>query len=408
MAYQEVTKTSYGKNIGNSFKGIFTGILLIIAGTIAIFWNENRAIKTYKAINRTQDVCVEMPDINTVSADMNGKVVHATGIATTQDVLSDADFGVNVNAIALKRDVEYYQWVEHSKSESKDKLGGGTETTTTYTYTKEWVSKPETGAFKDPDQETNTILLEIPEQDQVSENVTFGAYKLDKFASSISGNEPAVIEMDSATLASLNGLIKQRLGLPDTINANYVTVNGNTVYIGASPAMPAIGDARVTITYVPNDQEISLIAEVNGNSFASHVDKNGKTVSSLVMGNQTADQMFESLKESNKILTWVLRIVILLVIIGGFKSMVSIIPTLLKVLPFLGKGADAILGFVCMILGFVWTLIFTAIAWIAVRPVLGISLLVVAVGLIVWLNIRGKKAKQAQLEQGEIQNTNVE
>lgn len=405
MAYQEVTKTSYGQNIGNSFKGIFTGILLVIAGTIAIFWNENRAIKTYKAINRTQDVCVEMPDINTVSADMNGKVVHATGIATTTDVLTDADFGVNVNAIALERKVEYYQWVEHSKSESKDKLGGGTETTTTYTYTKEWVSKPETGSFKDPDQETNTILLEIPEQDQTSENVTFGAYKLGKFAGSISGNEPAEIAMDSATLASLNGLIKQRLGLPDTINANYVTVNGNTVYIGASPAMPAIGDARVTITYVPNNQEISLIAEVNGSTFASHVDKNGKEVSSLVMGNQTADQMFESLKESNKILTWIIRIVILLVIIGGFKAMVSLIPTLLKVLPFLGKGVESILGFVCAILGFVWTLIFTAIAWIAVRPVLGISLLVVAVGLIVWLNMRGKKAKQAQeLQEQEVSN----
>jgi len=400
MAYQEVTKTSYGQNIGNSFKGIFTGILLVIAGTIAIFWNENRAIKTYKAINRTQDVCVEMPDINTVSADMNGKVVHATGIATTTETLTDSDFGVNVNAIALERKVEYYQWVEHSKSESKDKLGGGTETTTTYTYTKEWVSRPETGSFKDPNQETNTILLEIPEQDQLAENVTFGAYNLGKFAGSISGNEPAEIAMDSASLVSLNGLIKQRLGLPDTINANYVTVNGNTVYIGASPAMPAIGDARVTITYVPNNQEISLIAEVNGNTFASHVDKNGKEVSSLVMGNKTADQMFESLKESNKMWTWILRIIILLVIIGGFKSMVSIVPTLLKVLPFLGKGVGSILGFVCTILGFIWTLIFTAIAWIAVRPVLGISLLVVVVGLIVWLTMRSKKAeKEMPVEQ---------
>ena len=400
MAYQEVTKTSYGQNIGNSFKGIFTGILLVILGTIAIFWNENRAIKTYKAINRTQDVCVEMPDINTKDAEFNGKVVHATGIATTTETLSDSDFGVNVNAIALTRKVEYYQWVEHSKSESKDKLGGGTETVTTYTYSKEWVSEPVTESFKDPNQETNTILLQIPDQDQVSENVTFGAYKLGKFASSISGNEPAVIEMDSATIAATNSLIKQRLGLPDTINANYVTVNGNTVYVGASPSMPAIGDARVTITYVPNNQEISLIAEVSGDTFVTHQDKNGKTVSSLVMGNQSADQMFESLRESNKIWTWVLRIVILLVIVGGFKSMVSLLPTLLKVLPFLGKGVESILGFVCWIVGFIWTLIFTAIAWIAVRPVLGISLLVVVVGLIVWLKMRSKKAEEnAPVEQ---------
>ena len=54
MAYQEVKKTSYGKNLGNSFKGIFTGIVLVIVGTILIFWNENRAIKKYKAIYRAQ------------------------------------------------------------------------------------------------------------------------------------------------------------------------------------------------------------------------------------------------------------------------------------------------------------------------------------------------------------------
>lgn len=404
MAYQEVTKTSYGQNIGNSFKGIFTGILLVIAGTIAIFWNENRAIKTYKAINRTQDVCVEMPDINTVNAEFNGKVVHATGIATTTETLTDSDFGVSVNAIALTRKVEYYQWVEHSKSETKDKLGGGTETTTTYTYSKEWVSEPVTESFKDPNQETNTILLQIPEQDQISENVTFGAYQLGKFASSISGNEPAVIEMDSAAIAGTNKLIKQRLGLPDTISANYVTVNGNTVYVGASPAMPAIGDARVTITYVPNNQEVSLVAEVSGNTFVSHTDKNGKQVSSLAMGNKTADEMFESMRQGNKTLTWILRIVILLVIIGGFKSMVSIIPTLLKVLPFLGKGVESILGFACSIIGFVWTLLFTAIAWIAVRPVLGISLLVVVVALIVWLT---KRSKQAEQKQPEVTETEI-
>ena len=111
MAYQEVNRTSYGRNVGNSFKGIFIGLILVIVGTILIFWNENRAIKTYKALGRAQDACVEMPDINTVSPEFDGKTVHCTGIATTSETLSDPNFGVSVNAITIYREVEYYQLV---------------------------------------------------------------------------------------------------------------------------------------------------------------------------------------------------------------------------------------------------------------------------------------------------------
>ncbi len=106
MAYQEVKRTSYGKNVGNSFKGTFLGILLVLLGTILIFWNENRSISTYKAIGRAQDACVEMPDINTVSPEFDNKTVHCTGVASTKEPLTDENFGVTANALCIKREVE--------------------------------------------------------------------------------------------------------------------------------------------------------------------------------------------------------------------------------------------------------------------------------------------------------------
>ena len=162
MAYQEVNRTSYGKNVGNSFKGIFIGLAMVIIATILIFWNENRAIKTYKAIGRAQDACVEMPDINTVSPDFDGKTVHCTGVASTSESLSDENFGVKANALCIRRDVEYYQWVEHSKTTKKEKIGGATEETTTYTYEKEWVSSPQASSkFKDPEYQTRNFVYQV-------------------------------------------------------------------------------------------------------------------------------------------------------------------------------------------------------------------------------------------------------
>lgn len=401
MAYQETNRTSYGKNVGNSFKGILTGLVMVIVATILIFWNENRAIKNYKAIGRAQDACVEMPDINTVSPDFDGKTVHCTGVASTNETLADENFGIRANALCINRKVEYFQWVEHSKTVTKEKIGGATEETTTYTYEKEWVSSPQASAkFKDPAyQNRNFVYQVVDDKEIVAENVSFGAYKLPSFiVGSIRGNEPAMVEMDSATIRQWNSAVKAQLGLSDTINANYVTVRDNVVYLGSSMDKPEVGDVRVTFTYVPNDQQISIIANVTGNTFTQYVDqRNGKTVSSVAMGTVPAEQMFESLKKSNKMITWIIRLVLLILIIAGFRKIFAFVPTLLKVLPFLGKGVGAILGFACTIIGIAWTFLFIGIAWIAVRPVLGISLLVAVIALIVWLVMRSKKAGGGEL-----------
>ena len=106
MAYQTVTKTSYGTRLKNSFGGIFTGFLLFIAGTALLFWNEGRTVKTTRMLKEAQGQCVELGDIAAVNADMNGKVVHASGLATTEERLADDTFGIGAVAIQIAREVE--------------------------------------------------------------------------------------------------------------------------------------------------------------------------------------------------------------------------------------------------------------------------------------------------------------
>ena len=66
MAYTETTTTTYGQRVKKSFGGIGSGILLFIVGTILLWWNEGRAVKTTKMLNEAAGVTVEMTDIGTI------------------------------------------------------------------------------------------------------------------------------------------------------------------------------------------------------------------------------------------------------------------------------------------------------------------------------------------------------
>jgi hypothetical protein len=142
MAYQEVTTTGYGTRVGRSFKSIGTGFLLFIAATALLWWNEGRAVKTEKMLDEAGNAYVEMENPNKKDASLDGELICGTAMATTEDSLSDVQYGIGAKAISLQRKVEYYQWVEESKEETEDKLGGKEVKTTTYTYSKDWVAVP--------------------------------------------------------------------------------------------------------------------------------------------------------------------------------------------------------------------------------------------------------------------------
>jgi hypothetical protein len=120
MAYTEKTTTGYGTRVGNSIKATLMGFVIIIGATILLWWNEGRAVKTADMLEDAQGACVEMPNPDKKSAEFEGELVCATAMATTDEVLTDAQFGISENAIGLSRSVEYFQWVEH-KQEEKEK-----------------------------------------------------------------------------------------------------------------------------------------------------------------------------------------------------------------------------------------------------------------------------------------------
>jgi uncharacterized protein YacL len=73
-----------------------------------------------------------------------------------------------------------------------------------------------------------------------------------------------------------------------------------------------------------------------------------------------------------------------LIVIGGLKGIFGFIETILKVVPFIAGIFGWGIGLVCSVVGVAWSLIVIAIAWLFYRPLLGISLLVLA-GFLVWV-----------------------
>ena len=424
MAYTETTQTSWGSRLGGAFKGIVTGIVLVVVGTVLLYWNEGRTVKTGGAINEARSVAVRAEDISRADPALAGKVIYATGRADTQDVLTDPIFGVSAPAINISRRVEYYQWQEHSRQEKRKKLGGGEETVTTYTYTREWVGGPiDSGAFRDPDyQGRNKVLARYEDETLYAPHVTFGAYTLPDFLKrSIGGAVPLDIVLDeerkkaifeglavesapagnavlpaagSSDLASADAAVRDVASSAVQPQDRYVHAQGNVLYLGENPGSPQIGDVRVTFTQTP-PADVSIIAQVVGNTFEEFTASNGYTFSRLNMGTVGMERMFAGAESDNATLAWILRVVGTIVVIVGLGTILHPLSVIADVIPILGSIVGAGTGLVAFLLGLAWSLLVIAVAWIRFRPVLAVSLLGGVVVLLGLLFVKGRKGRAA-------------
>jgi len=406
MSYSEITNISFFSKLGSSFSGMGMGLVLFIVGTGLLWWNEGDFVATRNALNETQAQTQMVGDARNLGSSFAGKVVHVSGFADTKQVLTDSTFGISQTAIAMNRQVEFYQWVERSEEQTRKKLGGGEETVTTYHYEKQWVSEPvDSSAFHNPSarsRNANSQLIQVEDQELVATDVTFGAYRLPEFLiRSISGDRPFDVKMAEEAKVSMQKSIS---GVSSSVAVHPASASlavntpelvhqqGNVIYVGRSPAAPNVGDVRVTFTAVyPAD--ISIIARFNGNTFEKIYTSNGKTVSRLSMGVVSADYMFGKAHSSNSMWTWILRVVGIFLVIGGLKSIVAPLAVLAGVIPLLGTIVGAGTGIVCTLLGGAWSLIIISLAWLRFRPLIGGAMIGIAALLVAVLYFKGRARK---------------
>lgn len=443
MAYTEGTTQSWGSRLSNSLKGLVFGLILIAISALLLFWNEGRAVKTAQALDEGAEQVIPVESNATVDPAMENQLVHMSGQAVTTETLTDSQFGLSLPAIALRRTVEYYQWVEQSESHEEKQMGGSTRTVTTYTYTRKWCDEPQNSAnFKEPGHD-NFIAYQVEDDTLYANQVQFGAFRLSP-AQVRRVNKDRAVDLSQYTLAPTPGC-------HHFINGNVLTVSRAAFhpeqapvyapsyapegqpqyqqqpyqqqpyqqqpyqqqyqqqpyqqqpyqqpqyqqpqYQQATPAAPApnIGDVRITWTYAAPQETLSLIAVQTGDTFRGYRAKSGYYVNLLNMGVLTPEQMFERAHFENKVYLWLLRAVGWLLMYIGLRSLFSVLSVLADVLPFLGNLVEAGLSIASFLLSFIISLLIIAVAWFWYRPMLSLALVGVAVVCYFLLRLRRKK-----------------
>jgi hypothetical protein len=163
-------------------------------------------------------------------------------------------------------------------------------------------------------------------------------------------------------------------------------------YRGADPTSPQVGDVHIHFEIV-NPQTVSTVGVQTGDTFAPYQASAGGTVLLVEAGNHGAAEMFKAAQSANKTLTWVLRAVGWLLMFFGMLLIFRPISTLGDVVPLVGSMLGAGLGLFSFLLSCALSLAIIAIAWVFVRPLLGIGLLVLAGAALALLLARGHKGR---------------
>jgi hypothetical protein len=365
--FTETTRVSWFTRIKNSVVGVLIGLILIVVMVFMLFWNEGRAVQTARSLTEGAGAVVSVsPDA--VDAANEGRLIHVAGPVSTTSRPSDPTFGIAVDGVRLVRTVEMYQWKESSKSETTTKVGGGQETVTTYSYAKEWSEAAiDSSSFKTPDGHSNPSMEIRSERFQVPD-AKLGAFTLsERVISGLGGEKKLTLSTD----------------MTETIDAAYsgnkrVTVAENRIYLGFNSTNPAIGDYRISYEVAPLGVA-SVIGAQRGGGFEPYQTVAGDQLLMVADGAVPADKMFADAQSANMVLTWVLRVVGLVLLAIGFSMLLAPLGVVADVIPPLGSLLRMGTGIVGMLLAVVVGFVTIAVAWFWYRPVL--SLIIIAIGV---------------------------
>ena len=355
------------KRVGNAFKGILGGFVIIIIGIVVLWWNEGNNVRNIKTTAEMDKIVVDVSSEKVDSAN-EGKLIATHGKAINEEEMFDQTFNVKVKTPIMKRVVEVYQWDEDSDT---DEDGN-----TTYSYKKVWDTDIiDSGNFHDKNK-VNPKSKPYEDQIYTSKDVKVGAFSLTDQQISTLSTKADYTSFDVETANKLNL----------TASGKYLTTSKNL-------DSPAIGDVRISFNY--NDSsELSVLAVQSGNSFIDFVSSAGKNINRVMDGSHSGHDMINVIKKENNFLKWILRLLGFILITAGFGAILKPISAITSYVPLLGSLVGAAVGLVALLLGLALSFIVIAVAWVRWRPVLGISLLVGAAVLIVLLVMRGKKSEK--------------
>ncbi len=385
----------FGERMGKSLGGVVVGFVLFVVAFPVLFWNEGRTVKTRKGLEEGAKAVVSVkPD--KVDAANEKKLVHLNGEATTDEILTDERFpAVTGKLIRLTRDREVYNWKEIEEKKEREEVGGKKVTEITYKYEKAWVENPiDSGKFRQDSAEYRRLRPVNPQfappcddADYTAKKVTIGAFRLpDSLFGSMASEAFEVKEGPEASPVSTFSW----MGMQTTPK-----LHAGGYYFGADPGTPQVGDVRVKFRAV-KPQAVSILGQQIGETLGSWATSQGTDILRLDPGTLSAEQMFAAAQAENTVLAFILRFVGWLIMFIGLRLIADPLRMLGAVIPFVGQ----IIGLGATIMAFLaasaLSLIAVSIAWLFYRPLIGVPMLLAALGLLYYMKTAGAKKIAAQ------------
>jgi len=357
--------------------GVLVGILMFFAAGGMLFYNE------YDALYRANDLAEAEKVVISVQADKvdsanQGKLVHMSAKAVTEDTLKDTTFGITQpKTLKLSRDVEMFQWDEKVTTKTEKKTGGKKVTTKTYSYEKKWSSSViSSSSFKESGH-TNPTSMRYSSESWMAKKVNLGAFTL-----------------TSGQVGSIGGWADIAPSEATTIPSGGV-VEGNTIYFRAPGTTgESVGDLRVTFKAV-GPKDISIYAGQTGDTFEEFKTSVGHiSHMRLDMGTLSAKAMFDAAKSEAAMLKWILRFVGFVLMFIGVGMVFRPFEVMADIIPFIGNIVGMGIGILAFAIAAPSALFTIAVAWLIFRPFYGIILMAMGIGIFVGIYkmASGKKA----------------
>jgi uncharacterized membrane protein YkgB len=353
------TRESWISQVGNSLIGALIGVAVVIAGIVMLAWNEGRAVAAASALATAASTVITVP-VATVDPANERKLVHVIGPADVAAPTRDPVLGISApGTLRIHRTVEMYQWTEDKSSNQTRDFGGATQTETVYQYRTGWSERyVPSRDFRSPDNHRNPSMP-MSSGDFANQAVRIGAFKLDgELLKELDAFEPLV---------------------PEVAPSGFRLINGS-LFRGSDPLNPQVGDLRIHLYAVPA-QTVSAIGQQLGGVLAPYVNADGYSVAMASAGSRTSEAMFAAAYQRESTLTWVLRGAGFIATLVGLLLLFNPLVQMVAVLPFMEPIMAAGVLFSALTLAIPVTLLTIAVAWLAFRPVLAVSLVLLGAGL---------------------------
>ncbi|RKZ61109.1 MAG: hypothetical protein DRR08_09655 [Candidatus Parabeggiatoa sp. nov. 2] len=261
-----------------TFSAILIGVFSFLIAFTALLCNEKSTAFRAQTLEEGKSIVIAV-EAFFVKDTNEGRLVHLSEKATTEETLTDDTFNVLVSKkLKLKRVVEMYQWKE---SEYYDYFGG-----TYYEYDKVWSEQRiDFSQFDEPEGHSNPDKL-LNGKTFIAKKITMDEYTLSStLVEQLKHYQPQWMRkyMFEQAQKKFNAQFPD-----DKLHFHY-----GGYYIGKNPDEPQIGDLQVKFETIPG-VTISVIAKQVGSQLAPYRTQVGGDIELFEYGTVNVSKMFHN------------------------------------------------------------------------------------------------------------------